>query len=305
LHTDVVGAEGGPYQCPHSYDYTKPEPKISEQTVATSLHSTMLSNEGTYAVMNQEPLLDSYGIVEPIGDDTVDADLSTNRFSPGSNKKLSIRRAQVKNREYLDQASRPVDDYYIHGQPLGIGSANISFSHMNEGPLSEADSVDASELLGWDFSQGTAYAAPPDFSASYQSNDTSCGSFAAEEFEPQTFFSFTELLEADDAQLDNAFEMSTGLQSDGNCTGNFDHQGVNFDEMAFTIEDGSSNMSFPTKFPSSDELACHSCKNSQPPPDLNCSVCGMRMHRHCSPCDEGAQPAENTSWSCGACREWR
>jgi hypothetical protein len=290
-------------QCPHSDDYTKPEPEISEQTVATSSQSTMLSSEGTFAVVDQDPLLASYGIVEPIGNDTVYADLSTNRFASGSNQKLSIRRAPAKNRQCLDQAGNPVDDYYIHSQPLG--SANINFSHVNEGPLSEADSVDASELSGWDFSQGTAYAAPPDFSASYQSNDTSCGSFAAEEFEPQTFFSFTELLEADDAKLDNAIEMSTGLQSDGNFTGSFHHQGVNFDEMALKVEDGSSNMSIPTNFPSSGEIACHSCKNSQPPPDLSCAVCGMHMHRHCSPWDESTQPAESTSWSCGACREWR
>ncbi|GJM88016.1 hypothetical protein PR202_ga04032 [Eleusine coracana subsp. coracana] len=290
-------------QCPHSDDYTKPEPEISEQTVTTS-SQTMLSSEGTFALVDQDPLLASYGIVEPIVDDTVDADLSTNMasFAPGSNQKLSIRRAQVKNCESIDRTTRPVDEYYIHNQPPG--SANINFGHMNEYPLSEADSVDASELLGWDFSQGTAYTAPPDFSASYQSNDTSCGSFVAEEFEPQTFFSFTELLEADDAQFDNAFEMSNGLQSDGNRTGNFDHQGVNFDEMAFTVEDGSSSMSFPTNVPS-DEVACHSCKKSQPPPDLSCAACGLYMHRHCSPWDESAQPAESASWSCGACREWR
>ncbi|TVU26948.1 hypothetical protein EJB05_29525, partial [Eragrostis curvula] len=289
-------------QCPHSDDYTKPEPEISEQTVATSSQSTMLSSEGTFALADQDPLLASYGIVEPIGDVTVDADLSTNMasFAPGSNQKLSIRRAQVKNFEYLDQASRSADEYYIHNQPPG--SANINFSHMNEYQLSEADSLDASEL-GWDFSQGTAYAAPPDFSANYQSNDTSCGSFVADEFEPQTFFSFTELLEADDAQLDNAFEMSTGLQSDGNCAGSFD-QGVNFDDMVFAVEDGSSNMSFPTNVPS-DEVVCRNCKNSQPPPDLNCAVCGLHMHRHCSPWDESAQPAESATWTCGACREWR
>ncbi|GJN13796.1 hypothetical protein PR202_gb00542 [Eleusine coracana subsp. coracana] len=290
-------------QCPHSDDYTKPEPEISEQTVTTS-SQTMLSSEGTFALVDQDPLLASYGIVEPIVDDTVDADLSTNMasFAPGSNQKLSIRRAQVKNCESIDRTTRPVDEYYIHNQPPG--SANINFGHMNEYPLSEADSVDASELLGWDFSQGTAYTAPPDFSTNYQSNDTSCGSFVAEEFEPQTFFSFTELLEADDAQFDNAFEMSNGLQSDGNRTGNFDHQGVNFDEMAFTVEDGSSSMSFPTNVPS-DEVECHSCKKSQPPPDLSCAACGLHMHRHCSPWDESAQPAESASWSCGSCREWR
>ncbi|XP_062201843.1 DDT domain-containing protein PTM-like [Phragmites australis] len=292
-------------QCPHSDDYMKPEPEISEQTFAMSSQSTMLSSEETFALSDQDPLLASYGIVEPIGEETVDADLSMNMasFTPGSNQKLSIRRAQVKNCEYLDQSGRPVNDYYIQNQTPG--NANINFSHTNEFSLSEADSVDASELLGWDFSQGTAYAAPPDFTANYQSNDTRCGSFVMEEFEPQTYFSFTELLEADDSQLDNAFGMSNGLQDDGNCKGSFDQQGVCFDEMSFMVEEGSSNINFPTNDPSPDEVACNKCEISQPPPDLKCAVCGLHIHRHCSPWEESVQPAESANWSCGACREWR
>ncbi|XP_062204414.1 DDT domain-containing protein PTM-like [Phragmites australis] len=292
-------------QCPHSDDYMNPEPEISEQTVATLSQATMPSSEETFALADQDPLLASYGIVEPIGEETADADISMSMasFTPGINQKLSIRRAQVKNCEDLDQVGRPVNEYYIQNQPPG--NASISFSHMNEFSLSEADSVDASELLGWDFSQGTAYAAPPDLTANYESNDTSCGSFAMEEFEPQTYFSFTELLEADETQLDNAFGISTGLQGDGNCSGSFDQQGVSFDEMAFMVEDESSNMNLPTNDPSSDEVACNKCKNPQPPPDLKCAVCGLHIHRHCSPWEESAQPAESANWSCGACREWR
>ncbi|CAL4896920.1 unnamed protein product [Urochloa decumbens] len=291
-------------QCPHSDDYTKPEPEFSEQTAATSSQSTMLSSEETFALVNQDPLLASYGIVEPIGEESVDADLSANMlsFAPGSNQKLSIRRAQTKNCEYLDQASS-VNEYYVQNQPVGNG--NINFSQINEYSFSEADSVDASELLGWDFSQGTAYAALPDSTANHQANDTSCGSFATDQFEPQTYFSFTELLEADDTQLDNAFGMSTGLQDDGNCTGNFDQQGAGFDEMSFMIEDGASNMNFPTDDPSPDVVACNKCQNTEPPPDLSCAVCNLHIHRQCSPWDENVLPADSGNWSCGACREWR
>uniref|UniRef100_K3Y4M3 PHD-type domain-containing protein n=1 Tax=Setaria italica TaxID=4555 RepID=K3Y4M3_SETIT len=291
-------------QCPHSDDYIKPEPECSEQTVATSSQSTMLSSEGTFALVDQDPLLASYGIVEPTGEETVDADLSTNMvsFAPGSNKKLSIRRAQTKNCEYLDQA-RSANEYYIQNQSLGNG--NINFSHMNEYSFSEADSVHASELLGWDFSQGTAYAAPPESTATHQANDTSGGNFAIDQYEPQTYFSFTELLEADDTQLDNAFGMSTSLQDDGNCTGNFDQQGAGFDEMYFMIEDGASNMNFPTDDPSPDVVACYKCQNTEPPPDLKCAVCGLHIHRQCSPWDENVLPAESGDWSCGGCREWR
>jgi len=291
-------------QCPHSDDYTKPEPEFSEQTVATSSQSTMLSSEETFALADQDPLLASYGIVEPVGEETVDADLSANMlsFASGSNQKLSIRRAQTKNCEYLDQA-RSMNAYYIQDQPPGTG--NINFSHMNEFSFSEADSMDASELLGWDFSQGTAYAALPYPTANHQAKDNSCGSFAMDQYEPQTYFSFTELLEADDTQLDNAFGMSTGLQDDGNCTGNFNQQGAGFDEMSFMIEDGASNMNFPTDHPSPDLVACHKCQNTEPPPDLKCAVCDLHIHRQCSPWDENVLPAETGNWSCGACREWR
>jgi len=264
----------------------------------------MLSSEETFALADQDPLLASYGIVEPVGEETVDADLSANMlsFASGSNQKLSIRRAQTKNCEYLDQ-ERSMNAYYIQDQPPGNG--NITFSHMNEFLFSEADSVDASELLGWDFSQGTAYAALPDSTANHQANNNSCGSFAMDQYEPQTYFSYTELLEADDTQLENAFGMSTGLQDDGNCTGNFNQQGAGFDEMSFMIEDGASNMNFPTDHPSPDLVACHKCQNTEPPPDLKCAVCDLHIHRQCSPWDENVLPAETGNWSCGACREWR
>ncbi|KAG8091206.1 hypothetical protein GUJ93_ZPchr0011g28696 [Zizania palustris] len=292
-------------KCPHSDDYKKPEPEFSEQTVATSSQSTMLSSEETFTAADQDPLLASYGIVEPVGEEMVDADLSMNmmNFNPDVNQKLSIRRGQVKNCEYLDQAGIPVDGYYIQNQPQG--NANINFSHSNEFSLPEAEGgVDASELLGWDFTQGNACAAPSDFAANCPWNDSSCGSITADEYEPQTYFSFTELLEADDTQLDNTFGMSNGLQDDGNYTGSLDQQGISFDEMSFMIEDRSSNMPFPQIDSASDEVTCDKCKNPQPPPDLKCAVCGLHMHRECSPWEESEQP-DSANWSCGACREWR
>uniref|UniRef100_A0ACD5YKG9 Uncharacterized protein n=1 Tax=Avena sativa TaxID=4498 RepID=A0ACD5YKG9_AVESA len=291
-------------QCPHSDDYREPEPEVSEQTAAMSSQSTMLSGEETFPVADQDPLLASYGIVEPIGDETMNADLSMNmsNFTPGNNQKLSIRRPQVKNCEYLDQDGTPVNGFYIQNQPPG--NANIDFSQMNEFSLSEADGVDASELLGWDFAQGNGYAAAPDYGTNSQWNDTSGGSFVADEYEPQTYFSFTELLEADDTQLDNTFGMSTSLQNDGNATGSFDQQGTGFDELSFMVEDESSNMHFPANDASTDKLACHKCKTPQPPPDLKCSSCGLHVHRHCSPWQESEQPPDSANWRCGTCREW-
>ena len=84
-----------------------------------------------------------------------------------------------------------------------------------------------------------------------------------------------------------------------------DQQGIGFDEMAFMMEDGASNMPFPAIDSASDEVACDRCKNPQPPPDLKCAVCGLQMHRHCSPWEDGEQPSDSADWSCGAGREWR
>ncbi|KAF7048522.1 hypothetical protein CFC21_057274 [Triticum aestivum] len=289
--------------CPHSDDYKKPEPEFSEQTVATSSQSSMLSSEETASVANQDPLLASYGIVEPIGEETFDADLSMNtvRFTSGTNQKLTIRRAQGKNSGCVDQAG--VDEYSNQNQPLA--DANVNFSHMNGFSLSELEGVDPSELLGWDLSQGNEYSSPPDYTANCQLNGASCGSAATGDFEPQTFFSFTDLLEADDTRFGQTFGMSAGLQDDGNCTGSFDQEIASFDDMAFMVEDVSSNMHFPANAPPPDDAPCKKCNNSQPPPDLKCLVCGLCIHRQCSPWDESDLPVESADWACGACREWR
>uniref|UniRef100_M8C4A6 Nucleosome-remodeling factor subunit BPTF n=1 Tax=Aegilops tauschii TaxID=37682 RepID=M8C4A6_AEGTA len=289
--------------CPHSDDYKKPGPEFSEQTVATSSQSSMLSSEETASVADQDPLLASYGIVEPIGEETFDADLSMNtvRFTSGINQKLTIRRAQGKNSGCVDQAG--VDEYSNQNQPLA--DANVDFSHMNGFSLSELEGVDPSELLGWDLSQGNEYTSPPDYTANCQLNGASCGSAATGDFELQTFFSFTDLLEADDTRFGQTFGMSAGLQDDGNCTGSFDQEIASFDDMAFMVEDVSSNMHFPANAPPPDDVPCKKCNNSQPPPDLKCLVCGLRIHRQCSPWDESDLPVESADWACGACREWR
>ena len=41
----------------------------------------MLSSEETFALADQDPLLASYGIVEPIGEETRDVDISANTAS--------------------------------------------------------------------------------------------------------------------------------------------------------------------------------------------------------------------------------
>lgn len=241
------------------------EPEFSEQTVATSSQSSMLCSEDTA----------SYGIFEPTGEEIFDADLSMNvaRFTPGTNQKLSIRRPQGKISGHVDQP--PAD-------------VNVNFSHMDKFSLSELDGVDASELPDWDHSQGSQW------------NEASRGSSANETSSP-----FTDLLEAEDARFANTFGMPSGMQDNGNYTGSFIREPVSIDDVDVMIEDGSSNTHFPANDPPPDKAPCIKCKDSQPPPDLKCSVCGLHIHRQCSPWDENDLPSESADWACGACREWR
>uniref|UniRef100_A0ACD6A152 Uncharacterized protein n=1 Tax=Avena sativa TaxID=4498 RepID=A0ACD6A152_AVESA len=277
--------------CPHSDDYENPDPEFSEKTVATSSQSSMLSSEETASVSDQDPRLASYGTGERIGEETFDADLSMNvaRFTPGTNQKLSIRRPQGKTIGYVDQAGIPVNGYHNQNQP----PADANLQPMQTSIPVELDGVDASELLDWDHT------------ANCQWNEASCGSAATGDFEPQPFSRFTDLLEAEDARFASTFGMSSGLQGNGNYTRSFDQEAISFDDVDLIIEDGSSNMHFPVNDPPPDEAPCTKCKKSQPSPDLNCSVCGMHIHRQCSPWDESDLPAESADWACGGCREWR
>lgn len=102
------------------------------------------------------------------------------------------------------------------------------------------------------------------------------------EFEPQTYFSLTELLTADDSN------------------GQYD---VNGDKgVPVTNPQGEA-----TEEEEEDEGMgpCQRCSQSEPVPDLFCTVCGLLIHSHCSPWEEEPSSFPGTSWSCGLCREWQ
>ncbi|KAE8680535.1 adaptin family protein [Hibiscus syriacus] len=90
------------------------------------------------------------------------------------------------------------------------------------------------------------------------------------EFEPQTYFSFTELLASDDGTGD-------GLKDSDNQV-----DPMNPDVTA---------------------LHCHVCLQNEPAPELYCDICGFLTHTQCSLWDESS--SSESSWRCGRCREWR
>ncbi|MCD7470308.1 hypothetical protein HAX54_010042 [Datura stramonium] len=114
------------------------------------------------------------------------------------------------------------------------------------------------------------------------------------EFEPQTYFSFNELLASDDcgppldgsANLTDNIETSSGFPSDGlSDMSYFQHEhALSIDSAAVTVP-------------------CKMCSHSEPCPDLCCQMCGLWIHSHCSPWVEVS--FGEAGWWCGNCRDWR
>ncbi|AED93946.1 PHD type transcription factor with transmembrane domain protein (PTM) [Arabidopsis thaliana] len=98
------------------------------------------------------------------------------------------------------------------------------------------------------------------------------------EFEPQTYFSLTELLTADDSG------------------------GGQYQENGDMVVSGNPQFEPTEKEECEDDMGpCQRCLQMDPAPDLLCTVCGLLIHSHCSPWS--ALPG--SSWSCGQCREWQ
>uniref|UniRef100_A0A5B6ZD09 DDT domain-containing protein PTM n=1 Tax=Davidia involucrata TaxID=16924 RepID=A0A5B6ZD09_DAVIN len=119
------------------------------------------------------------------------------------------------------------------------------------------------------------------------------------EFEPQTYFSFTELLASDDdGQLDE-------VDASGDVSGNWENQcTLSWDGNTEQYGMGtSSDQPEPTISvePAADILPCQKCSRTDPCPDLSCQICGLRIHSHCSSWVE--QSSWGGSWRCGECRD--
>lgn len=111
------------------------------------------------------------------------------------------------------------------------------------------------------------------------------------DFEPQTFFSFNELLASDDvnespADATQNLENSSMLPENGTLE-------ISYDEEEPIISIG-------TSF---DFVPCSICSHADPYPDLSCQTCGLWIHSHCSPWLES--PSWETVWRCGNCRKGR
>ncbi|KAL0460747.1 UNVERIFIED_CONTAM: DDT domain-containing protein PTM [Sesamum latifolium] len=115
-------------------------------------------------------------------------------------------------------------------------------------------------------------------------------------FDPRTYFSFNELLPPDDC-------------GHANAKGSPENVADNMESSSALPENGTLEMSYDREDPFiSVETAlqrgpCKICSNTKPHPDLSCQICGMWIHKHCSPWFESSSWEDG--WRCGNCREWR
>lgn len=117
------------------------------------------------------------------------------------------------------------------------------------------------------------------------------------EFEPHTYFSFNELLETDDNQLDLG-EDSTNMTDDWVNSAGYSAPAP---PPPFNPPQQSDIMKGKGE---SNFVQCGICSQTQPAPDRFCEVCKFAMHAQCSPWMESAQSEGSSSWKCGNCRDW-
>lgn len=252
-----------------------------------------------------DPLLSSYGKVEPveqIQNQTSDAvQLDTSQLLLKSNQKLSVRRAQTKNDS----------DLLTNNETLAVGAATQATDSEDLNDVSVSSEL-SSPALEWDFSQGDGCFgdAVPDANSNFawtQPNheivDEGQGDEGEDDdgFEPQTYFSFTELLAPEDNSL-----LDENQQI-----------GVSFDELlASSVQEQEPGSRFwpetehqtepqPQPLFGGEMAVCDKCKGYDPAPDMTCEICSLRIHSYCSPWMESEESFETSHWKCGNCREWR
>lgn len=118
------------------------------------------------------------------------------------------------------------------------------------------------------------------------------------EFEPQTCFSFNDLLASDDlGLLDDGVDSSATINKDVEISSGF-LPNKNADTSYVKHEPAVSTI--PT---ASFTAPCKLCSRKEPSPDLCCETCEIWIHRHCSPWND--EDSGQDDWKCGNCREWR
>jgi hypothetical protein len=206
-----------------------------------------------------DPLLFPLTKVELITEHNSELDIEQNTASGPWPQKLPIRR-HVKREGDVD----------------GVSESNLCHAEFS------------AHLETSNFLEPTEKASPPQAEWDVQSEmmlDYEGFNYEDMEFEPQTYFTVTELLASDDVGPFNGVD-----DPSGDWLGCLDTSNDQL-EPANSVK------------PTVNMIHCRRCSQTEPTPDLSCYICGLKIHRNCSPWDESSMEAE--SWSCGDCREWR
>lgn len=323
--------KGSP-KCPYvdpNYKKPKSEPlkngnanKGTMSVPPNLVHSTTLgplSGEEDLVTVDDDPLLHSFGRVEPIMEQTVETEMQLNGSESlsRSQQKLSIRRPQVKHETNVEGFDAPQnanpsytssEGHCVGRNDVPCGIAGNEFYATNEVSAEKA----SYPLLEWDFFKGGDYGDVPLDSAdiNYQWHDPEGGNSEDMEYEPQTYFSFTELLAYEDGELDDQYDMPIDAPEHGWPPSGSDEFGTTYQEgapynLSAVHEVGSETTYFAGNETTVNGVECQKCKLKQPSPDLTCEVCGLQIHSHCSPWVESEEPSGDARWRCGGCREWR
>ncbi|XP_023636448.1 DDT domain-containing protein PTM isoform X2 [Capsella rubella] len=210
-------------------------------------------------VPEDDPLLMSVSKVEQSTPNNVDVEWNGDGSVPGP-QKLQVRR-QVKREDTDGNSSFSYTEFLM--QPESI-------------PIVKPEMEATFPVMEWDAS-GNNNMVEGELMFDYEDM----------EFEPQTYFSLTELLTTDDS---------------GQCDGHGDYKNAlgNMDNPNPQVE---TTVEQCRAFLSDNTIPCQICMHVDPEPDLTCQTCTMTIHSHCSPWEEEST-CTGGSWRCGRCREW-
>ncbi|KAJ4979942.1 hypothetical protein NE237_010722 [Protea cynaroides] len=121
------------------------------------------------------------------------------------------------------------------------------------------------------------------------------------EFEPQTYFSFTELLASEDSQLD-LFDASMDIAGNWDNTSGSGAIASDIMQGQYVTDCANNCQGLAAVEPVVNAVPCSLCLRAEPAVNLCCEICGKWIHEHCSP---WVEPPLESKWRCGNCRDWR
>ncbi|KAI3683586.1 hypothetical protein L1987_84094 [Smallanthus sonchifolius] len=240
------------------YDYDTNDEPIKEDW---DLDSTQVFDSEEAVNIQEENVFYSFPTVDQVNGDKLEVDSG---LGPGP-KKLPVRR-HIKPEKESD---------------LGL-EIPATYSGFNDPNPAAGES--STPIVEWDVSTNRV---ADDMMFDYEDLN-----YEDMEFEPQTYFSFNELLASDEGVPDPPGD-TTGPLTDG-CNPEQYQMGITYDqqEPMFSVESGL------------DMVPCRVCSQTDPCPDLFCQTCGLWLHQDCSPWEEDSSWEPETGWKCGNCRDY-